>query len=608
MIESQVFLKSIAIFGLLAISAARGQDQKAAIDSVNSIRYDYIISHLHKSISIFSENAQRAKKSGYTIGEGQALSQLGMVNYLRGNFDKSSECYVQAFRIFERINDYNDLAAAYGEYGYQLKRRDLQKAIGYMRVAIDLTEEKNLDEGLKCKLLDNYGVLKEMQGDLDSAIILYKKALSIKKRRSDSIGIPYSLNNIAGVKVMQKKFREAYHYIQQSDQYRSKEVGDFGRTENLSLWGDILMSEGKVDSAIQKYSACLKLANALGYPYLQQYSYLQLSEAYKLKGNFAKALEYYRSYTTSKDSLLNQQNQAKIAELEIDYETAQKNKLLASREFELKQKTLLLIMAVGAIVFLLIMSAWIYKYQVQKRKRVREELELQGRLKEAELGNKISAEKLRISRELHDNIGSRLTFVISSIDNMTFSQKPTIISSKLKNLSNFSRETLDDLRNTIWAMKNEDGCVGQLTLKINGLIQKLTTNGVHIDFNVEQNVPDTIHLSSVQMLNLFRIVQEAIQNCIKHSHAEKVSICFNEFEKGFSLSVQDNGRGFNSYEVNSGNGIANMRSRCEEASGDFQLQSGPDGTTVKCSFSEYKANAVLSTVGQAAKFDSDKKR
>jgi len=340
--------------------------------------------------------------------------------------------------------------------------------------------------------------------------------------------------------------------------------------------------EGKIDSAIYKYNQCLQSANSLGYTFLQQYCNQQLSESYKLQNDFKRALEHYQLYTASVDSVNDQKTRATIAELEINYETAQKNKLLAVQKFELKQRTLLLIIAAVSIACLILLIVWTYKYQIQKREWVKQEMELRSKLREAELVNKISAEKLRISRELHDNIGSRLTFIISSLDNLIFSKLPNILPAKLSTLRTFGRETLDDLRNTIWAMKNEAGTVEQLSLKIRELIQKLTANNEQINIIAEQHLSETIQLSSIQMLNLYRIVQEALQNSVKHANPTTIVIRFDSMPKGFSLSIQDNGSGFDSNHVHQGNGIPNMQVRCQEAGGVLQLQSSAEGTVIKC--------------------------
>ena len=74
-----------------------------------------------------------------------------------------------------------------------------------------------------------------------------------------------------------------------------------------------------------------------------------------------------------------------------------------------------------------------------------------------ETQNKLQEQRLRISRDLHDNIGAQLTFIISSIDNLKFgftdiSEK---LGSKLSNISSFTQQTIYELRDTIWAMNKE---------------------------------------------------------------------------------------------------------------------------------------------------------
>jgi len=578
-----IILIILFTIGTLALpTVADDRQTTAVIDSINALPYEYIVSHIYRSITLFTQNAQNARSLGYLSGEGRALSQLGLAYYLHGDYDEATECYVRAFQIFEELGDFQNLAGVYGEYGYQLKRRDLAKAVDYMQRAIGLAEKKKLSDPLRCKLYDNYGVIKEMQDDFDGAMAYYDKAYKMKRQAGDSIGIPYSLNKIAGLKARQGKYREAYAYLSQSDQYRAKEKGDFGRTENLALWADIYFMEGKIEAAINKYNQCLQAATALGYTFLQQYCHQQLSESYKLKNDFKRALEHYQLYANSQDSVNDQKNREIIADLEINYETAQKDKLLAAQEFKLQQRTLLLLIAAVSIGFLGLLTVWIYNNQKQKIKRIKREMELQTKLQEAELENKISAEKLRISRELHDNVGSRLTYIISSLDNLLFAKLPNMPAKKISTLRGFSKETLDDLRNTIWAMKSEAGTVEQLALKIREYVQKLTANNDQVNILVEQHLSKDIQLSSIQMLNLYRIIQEALQNSIKHANPTKIVVRFASTPEGFSLSIQDNGCGFDCSQTYPGNGIPNMQVRCQEAGGTMHLQSNANGTTVEC--------------------------
>ena len=81
----------------------------------------------------------------------------------------------------------------------------MPKAQFYMQKAKLIAEENHLQKPLS-SIYDNYGVLKEMQVQYDSAFTFYKKSLAIKESLKDSIGIPYILNNIAGIYALKKQF------------------------------------------------------------------------------------------------------------------------------------------------------------------------------------------------------------------------------------------------------------------------------------------------------------------------------------------------------------------------------------------------------------------
>ena len=559
-----------------------GQESKSKIDSINTLSYDEIVSNIEQSIKIFTENLEKARSISYPKGEGLALSNLALVNYLKGNYDKSTQYHIESFKIFNDNKMYLELSDAYGEYGYQLKRRDLRKAVAYMQMAIKVSDDYNIPRAHKSKLYDNYGVLKEMLSDADSAILFYKKALEIKKLNKDSIGIPYSLNKIAVLKATQGKFSEAYKYLDQSDKLRNQEIGNFGRMENLSFHADFLKMENRIDEAIATYEKSMKMAADLNYTYMILYCYENLTELYKQKKQFDKALITHQQYTEYKDSIDNIETNTKVAQLEIAYETEQKNKLIAENKYELENRKQQLTFAFITLILLVLIIIGVYKYQQQKRKRIVEELEYTNKLKNTELEKKIVEEKLSISRELHDNIGSQLTFIISSLDNLTYLEKSNSIVPRLNNIKNFSKDALLDLRSTIWAMKHEDGDLEALELKINGMIQKLNSSLNGITIFIENSIQGNIKLSSTQMLNLFRIVQESIQNSIKHSLANTINIIIAKTVNGFEIKIKDNGKGFLLDQTNNGNGIDNIKTRCEQAGGKCTFVSNESGTLINC--------------------------
>ena len=282
-----------------------------------------------------------------------------------------------------------------------------------------------------------------------------------------------SLNNLAGICLLKGKYKEAFGYLKRSDYYRQNENGNYGRVENLILYGNIYYRLGDLNSAISKYEECLDLSEDINQGYQIRYCYEQLAKIYEQKKDYKNALLTKSKYISIKDSVLNLQTHAKIAELEIAYETERKDRQIAEKNLDIRQKRDQLFLAFGIIVILIIMAIWIYRSQKLKRERIQREFEFEKKLKQTEFEKQLADDKVRISRELHDNIGSQLTFMIGSIDNLAFAEKDSKSLKKLSSLSEFGKNTLKELRTTIWAMKHEGAELNQLVLKLNELKQQV---------------------------------------------------------------------------------------------------------------------------------------
>ncbi|GMU96725.1 tetratricopeptide repeat protein [Ignavibacterium album] len=575
---------SIILFLLLINNLLLSQSKVNEIDSINSINYQEIVSNLEKYDIIFINNLNEAKKIGYERGIAKSLSNLALVHYLKGDYDESTQYHIDAISIFERLGMYLELCEEYGELGYQMKRINLPKANEYMQKAISLAEENKVPLFRMSKLYDNYGVIKEMMKQYDSAFSYYRKALKIKEQFNDSVGIPYSLNKIAVLYANLKNFDKAYEYLSLSDKIRAKENGDFGRVENLSLHADFLSFENRIDEAIDKYEEVLRAAQKINYTYLVLYSLQNLSDLYRKRKDYQNAFLRAQMYYNLKDSIDNVDVKSRIAQLEIAYQTEQKNKLLAESQYRLKSREQQLLFAIVTVLLLLMILIGVYKYQNLKKKRDISELEYKSKLQTALLEKQIVDEKLKLSRELHDNIGSQLTFIISSLDNLIYGAPESKLSETIKNVKDFSRNALVDLRNTIWAIKKQDGTVEDLSLKVSELVSKIGDSINNISFEVENQIKNNFKLNSTQMLNLFRIIQEALQNAIKYSECSSIKIIFRTDENLFDVLIQDNGKGFDFNKISDGNGLINMRRRCEESGGEFILKSNSEGTQVKCQF------------------------
>ncbi|PIQ07683.1 MAG: hypothetical protein COW71_15765 [Ignavibacteriales bacterium CG18_big_fil_WC_8_21_14_2_50_31_20] len=573
------YLIYVLIILLFTYIKSNAQFEINKIDSLIKLPYNVIVSKPRKIINPLLNAIEISEETESKLKTAKLYSHLALAYSSISEYDNYRETAIKAIKLFEETKSEIDLALEYGLFGFHLKTTNLKRSKYYMQLAIKLGEKNNMTKELG-GIYDNYGVVLELANDLDSAFYYYKKSLELKYASKDSIGIPYTLNHLAGLFAMRGNMKEAFEYMAESDKYRAQEKSNYGRAENAVIYGELYEKVGNISLAINKYNESLELAKLIGNKNLVQYNYEKLSGIYDRRKDFKRAYSNLVHHKNYQDSILNLETNKRIAELEIKFESEKKDKEIYESKLKLKEQRDQILIATVFSILLLIGIIAIYRFQKFKHKQIRKELELKNQLAKVEFENKISDEKLRISRELHDNIGSQLTFIISSLDNLSYLNIDENNKAKLNNLSNFGRNTLNELRQTIWAMKKSESSLHELVLKLNELKKQIFTA---VEIQINNNISSEITLTSTQTLNLFRVVQEAIQNTIKYANASKLEIKFTLINNKLILSIEDNGNGFDILKANMGNGINNMKFRCKEAGGNFEIISDNNGTKVFCS-------------------------
>jgi len=561
---------AIAVACLLLLCASRpafaADPAFARIDSLNALGHDFIFSNIPAAVERYRGLADEAAALGYRAGEAEALHNLSVALYLRGRYERSVEAHLRAVRLYEELEMLPELAKAYGDLGYQMKRRDLPRAVATMRRGLAIAERHDLRPAL-CALYDNYGVLMEMSARPDSAAWYYRRALELKRARNDSVGIPFSLNNLVGLHLQAGEFDEAERLLRLSDAYRRRPADAYGRLVNAVVWGDLHMRRGRADSAAARYASVLEMPGAADQGYLVSYCLERLAEAHAARGDYRAAYLAQRRFAAQRDSLEDAETNARIAELELGYESERKDRELAESRLAVAARSRQVLLLGGALLALALVGAGILRDQLVKRRQLRRELELQDKLRRAEVEQGVADAKLRIARELHDNIGAQLTFLISSVDNLAAAGRAT--PERLTELGSFGRGTLDELRQTVWAMKHEEEGLAALELRLQEIKRRAAGARMAVGVAVtrEPDAPDGI--SSVRLLNLVRIAQEAVQNALKHSGGTRVDVRLRAAPEGLTLSVSDDGAG--GPAAGAGSGLDNMRERAREIGGELRL-------------------------------------
>lgn len=563
----------------------------------------------------------------------------GVLNFYKGDFKSALESFDKALQLSVKENNkidelryLNNKALAMSYLG------EAEASLDVHEKAIKLAEELN-DSTALGKSFNNIGLIYEDMKEYEKALEFYLQSLKIKENGTSKIDIANSLYNVAGMyKEIGEKENDSLYYIKAEKYYelaiaKATEV-NYGKVILFSKTGMAQLETVRNHplKAIKIYNSVIDEAQKskdeqtlrvsylnLGVNYLKINNlvesenyllralplivdaenpadmasiYKNLSNLYNKKREFKKAYNYLNKQYEIEKELSKNSIKEKITEFEIKYETEKKEKEIlaqrtdiAEKELNISQKNTQLI-GLGVLVLVLSLLGYlVFKQQKLKNAQLKKEGELKEALIKIETQNKLQEQRLVISRDLHDNIGAQLTFIISSIDNLQYGFKITNekLTHKLSSISTFTKETIYELRDTIWAMNKNEISLEDLHARVSNFIDKahLASNKTVFEFNSDSQISKDIKFTSVQGMNIYRIIQEAINNAIKYAEAKTIKVEFIKDKGRLEISIFDDGKGFNENEIELGNGLNNMRKRANDIAATINIKSKPNkGTTV----------------------------
>jgi len=227
----------------------------------------------------------------------------------------------------------------------------------------------------------------------------------------------------------------------------------------------------------------------------------------------------------------------------------------------------------GSIGVLWGVTSWL---QRQRHKRQIRELELQ---------QKIQLERERISRDLHDNVGTQLSLISNNIEWVTHPLKEITEhekSEKLQFVNDTARGIIATLRETIWALNKEQISLEEFSDKFKAFVQKQMALYPQTDLNYTDQIEEKVILGPSEALNLFRICQEAVANSLKYAEANTLDIRVQTTEGKYRVNIADDGKGFDIAKVDPSvhNGLENMKYRANDIAGKLELVSAVNKGTI----------------------------
>lgn len=433
----------------------------------------------------------------------------------------------------------------------------------------------------------------------DSALYFHRQVFKYMKGK-DTLSIPDTYNNIGNTLLKQKKYKEAQKWISTALRIcdTNFENGDAPKNANYyyeraAYYNNLATIAYKLDDFVKAekifktaYEYAKKSNNA---EKLRDY-YYEKAQFEKKRNNLEKTVQEQENYIKLRDSVFDVERAQRFSDLEAKYQNEKKEKELLQSKTKIMQKENVIrkkniqFIILGMLLFgILIVAYLVYHQQKLKNKQQKQEFELKSAIVKIENQNKLQEQRLQISRDLHDNIGSQLTFIISSVDNIkyAFDVKNTKLDSKLSNISSFAQSTIIELRDTIWAMNKSEISLEDLQTRIHNFIEKAkeAKEEIHFNFEIDTALKD-ITFTSLEGMNIYRTIQEAVNNSIKYAEAKELTIDVKKLKDNIQISIQDDGRGFDATDVEKGNGLLNMQKRITEINGSFTLETSHIGTKI----------------------------
>ncbi len=584
-------------YAIKAVTEARKNKDKMELAEVyNNLANVYEYRSSPDSSFIYHKQALAIRlKSGNKIKIGDSYNNIAIYYDKIGDFPTSLKHYFKALNYYESENNISKMAMVFSNIGIVYKsQEEYEKALSYYQKANEIYFKIENDFGMAVSQ-GNIGAVSLMLGKFDQAIKYSENAKKLYQKIEYDRLVVYPINNIAIAYDSLKQYSKANELYEETIGLYKKYGNFFEASNTLSAYAQCLLKQQKIARAIDLLKEALSFVETSKAHFLEIDIRKNLAKAYSEIGNYQQAYLQMKVHDVIRDSLFKQEKTLAVFELEKQYQTERKERkileqrtIIAEKNLKLEHKNTQVLLTIFLLVVSIMLGYTLFYRQKQRSKRIERESRLKAAYQRIETQNQLQNQKLIISRDLHDNIGSQLTFIISSLESIKYYLKEVNpeINQRIDGIAKFTRQTILELRNTIWAMNKDQIDFDDIQARLSDFINTamFSVRGIDFDLDVEQNIEDdTYKFSSLEGVNLCRVIQEAVNNSIKHSGADKIKVVIKrsaDKNYKFNVIIADNGKGFTITEENTGNGIVNMKKRVEEINGRIFFNSDENGSSI----------------------------
>lgn len=467
-----------------------------------------------------------------------------------------------------------------------------EEALTWIRRAASLCAGHPAAKAALAAIYTNAGNAYLRKEQLDSALYYVEKAAPLCREVQNLFVLATALRIQASALTGKKKFAEAESVLKEVLAIRKKMNGNFLYVEDNLQLADFYANSGQLDKAIALCQQLLRTGNMYDTtqafsssftndPKLQLEYWEALARYYKQDNRLPQYQAALEKIVTLKDSFYVANSATAIAESETKYEVQKKENTILQQKYSLQRSRFWLYGSLALMAMVLLVAYFALRDYRRKQRLKLEQAMAEERIK-AKVAVQMAEEKerVRIAADLHDNIGAYASAIKADVEKMT-SHAPSVASPYLANLQQHSQEIINSLRDTIWVLNKENITITGISDRIKNHINKLQASYGAVQLNVTETITNDQRVNSQTALNLFRMVQEAVHNALKHSGARHINIAIESVDAA-SIRIEDDGLGMDTaVQYGKGNGLPNMQARAAESGLQLTIHSAPQqGTTI----------------------------
>ena len=427
----------------------------------------------------------------------------------------------------------------------------------------------------------------------DSAFYFIQKSIPICRKLENLNYLATALRVQTSLMTKKGRLDEAEASLKEMISIRRlTSVGEFFVDDNLQL-ADFYANTGQLDKAIAFCKKQLQTGNVYDTaakesatftndPKMRLAYFQALSKYYKQAGMYPEYQETLEQIIAAKDSFYVANSAQAIADAEAKYEVQKKENTILQQKYGLQRKNFFIYGAFGLLALALITVYFIFRdYRRRQRLKMTLALAEEKRITINAVKAAEEKERVRIAADLHDNLGAYAASLSSNLGYIQPLDKESAMSNAFRELNNNSNAIISELNDTIWVLKKEALSLTAISDRIKVFISRISKSYPEIYIDVEERIENDHQFPSSQAFHLYRVLQEAINNSLKHSKAKNIIVAITGSDK-WKISVSDDGVGMNSHSSPNGNGLQNMNERSKEAGWNIRwIQKEEKGTVVE---------------------------